>query len=47
MRRGRCGDDEYGSGSALASITADVTATREMLLTLLAPVTHPPASSSR
>jgi high-affinity iron transporter len=30
------GDDEYGSGTALAAITADVSATREVL-TLLAP----------
>ncbi len=31
------GDDDYGSGTDVASITADVTATRE-ILTLLAPV---------
>jgi hypothetical protein len=34
------GDDDYGSGTGLASITADVSATRE-LLTLLAPVLDP------
>lgn len=34
------GDDDYGSGTGLASITADVSATRE-LLTLLAPVLNP------
>jgi iron uptake system EfeUOB component EfeO/EfeM len=36
------GDDEYGSATALASITADVAATREMV-TLLAPVIEPRA----
>jgi high-affinity iron transporter len=34
------GDDEYGSGTGLASITADASATRE-LLSLLAPVLDP------
>jgi hypothetical protein len=34
------GDDDYGSGSGAASITADVTATREFL-TLLAPLLAP------
>jgi hypothetical protein len=34
------GDDDYGSGTALASITADVAATKE-LLSLLVPVLNP------
>ena len=34
------GDDDYGSGTGLASITADVTAVRQ-LLGLLAPVLDP------
>jgi high-affinity iron transporter len=42
LRDSLSGDDEYGSGTALASITADVTATREMLM-LLAPVIQPRA----
>ena len=37
LRDSLTGDDEYGSGTALASITADVSATREMLA-LLSPV---------
>jgi high-affinity iron transporter len=36
LRDSLSGDDEYGSATALASVTADVAATREML-TLLAP----------
>ena len=40
MRDTLTGDDEYGSGTALASITADVSAVRE-LLGLLAPVLDP------
>jgi high-affinity iron transporter len=42
LRDSLSGDDEYGSGTALASVTADVTATREML-TLLAPALDPRA----
>jgi len=38
------GDDDYGSGTGLASITADVAAVRE-LLGLLAPVLDPLAPS--
>ena len=40
MRDTLTGDDEYGSGTSLASITADVSAVRE-LLGLLAPVLDP------
>jgi hypothetical protein len=36
------GDDDYGSGTGLASVTADVTATRE-LLKLLGPFLRPRA----
>jgi high-affinity iron transporter len=36
------GDDDYGSGSGLDSLTADIAATRE-LLTVLAPVIDPQA----
>jgi high-affinity iron transporter len=42
LRDSLSGDDEYGSGTALASVTADVAATREML-TLLAPALDPRA----
>jgi iron uptake system EfeUOB component EfeO/EfeM len=42
LRDSLSGDDEYGSGTALASVLADVSATREML-TLLAPVIDPRA----
>ncbi|HEY6525123.1 MAG TPA: EfeM/EfeO family lipoprotein, partial [Solirubrobacteraceae bacterium] len=42
LRDSLTGDDEYGSGTALASITADVSATREML-TLLSRVIGPRA----
>jgi iron uptake system EfeUOB component EfeO/EfeM len=42
LRDSLSGDDEYGSGTALASVTADVAATREML-TLLAPALEPRA----
>jgi iron uptake system EfeUOB component EfeO/EfeM len=42
LRDALAGDGEYGSGTALASITADVAATREMV-TLLAPVIEPRA----
>jgi high-affinity iron transporter len=42
LRDSLSGDDEYGSATALASVTADVAATREML-TLLAPVIGPRA----
>lgn len=40
MRDTLTGDDDYGSGTSLATITADVSAVRE-LLGLLAPVLHP------
>ncbi|HTU97337.1 MAG TPA: EfeM/EfeO family lipoprotein [Solirubrobacteraceae bacterium] len=40
LRDSLSGDDEYGSGTALASVMADVGATREML-SLLAPVIAP------
>ena len=42
LRDSLSGDDEYGSGTALASVIADVAATREMV-TLLAPVIDPRA----
>jgi iron uptake system EfeUOB component EfeO/EfeM len=42
LRDSLSGEDEYGSGTALASIIADVAATREMV-TLLAPVIAPRA----
>jgi Dyp-type peroxidase family len=42
LRDSLSGEDEYGSGTALASLTADVAAMREML-TLLAPVLEPRA----
>jgi high-affinity iron transporter len=42
LRDSLSGDDEYGSGTALASVTADVAATREMV-TLLAPALDPRA----
>jgi high-affinity iron transporter len=42
LRDSLSGDDEYGSATALASVTADVAATREML-TLLAPALDPRA----
>lgn len=40
LRDSLSGDDEYGSGTALDSVLADVAATREMV-TLLAPVISP------
>jgi iron uptake system EfeUOB component EfeO/EfeM len=42
LRDSLSGDDEYGSGTALASVIADVAATREMI-TLLAPAIDPRA----
>jgi high-affinity iron transporter len=42
LRDSLSGDDEYGSATALASVTADVAATREVL-TLLAPALGPRA----
>jgi len=40
MRDTLTGDDDYGSGTGLASVTADMAATRE-LLALLAPALAP------